>query len=64
MTISGINIKDIGEYITVNVKLSGDDNSYSVKYNPLNYCYSVVNSDSPDSLKNVVKALYLFYTAL
>ena len=56
--IRGIQAKNIGDMITLNV------NGVTVEYSPLNYCRNVLeNGNQPDSLKNVVKALYLYWQA-
>lgn len=58
--ISGIRAKDLHKSVSVTVN---DGTEATVTYNPLTYCYNVLaNPDQyPESLCNVVKALYLYH---
>lgn len=57
--ITNIAAQHLDDDVTVNVSVADDNNTYSVKYSPLNYCYTVLNSnDTDESLRNVVRALY------
>lgn len=56
--IRGIKAKHISDVFTLNV------NGKAVKYSPLNYCKNVLADNTQDeNLKNVVKALYLYWKA-
>ena len=56
--IRGIKAKNIGDVFTLNV--SGAE----VKYSPLNYCKNkLADSGTAENLRNVLKALYLYYEA-
>ena len=59
--IRGINAADLGDDITLKVKI--DDNDYTVRYNPLTYCYNVLNGNYADGLKDVCRAIYVYYNA-
>lgn len=57
--IGGIKSGDIGKSITLTVNRTG-----SVSYSPLNYCKKVIEDETQDvKLKNVVKALWLYWEA-
>ena len=56
--ITGISADKLGTAQSIAV------DGYNVSYSPLSYAYAVLNSDSADeSLKNLVKALYLYEQA-
>ena len=56
--ITGISADKLGTAQSVTV------DGYTVSYSPLSYAYAVLKSDSTDeSLKNLVKALYLYEQA-
>ena len=55
--VRGIAANDLGKSITVSV-----NDTYSVTYCPMNYCYTALNGGTTDEdLKNVCRALYLYY---
>ena len=57
--IRGIQAAHIGDNFTL--KINGTD---AVTYSPLNYCKKVIEDDTRDvNLKNVAKALYLYWQA-
>ena len=64
VTITGIAAQYLDSDVTVNVALEGDDNAYSVKYSPMNYCYNVLARETTatrtEALKNVMRAFYLY----
>lgn len=56
----GISILNLGE----SHMLVSDDDGYTVTVNPLAYINTVLKrDDSSDSLKNLMRALYLYYEA-
>ncbi|MBR6960601.1 MAG: hypothetical protein IKH76_09015, partial [Clostridiales bacterium] len=57
--IRNINIRDLGENLEVIVS-SGDDTG-SITYSPLTYCYNVLDGDYDTKLQNVCRALYAYY---
>lgn len=62
LRISGIASKEIGSDFTVTVTVG--ENSGTLTYNPLNYCYDVLNNSSNGiSWQNSVKALYKYWQA-
>ena len=62
LRISGIASKEIGSDFTVTVTIG--ENSGTLTYNPLNYCYDVLNNSSNGiSWQNSVKALYKYWQA-
>ena len=64
VTITGIAAQYLDSDVTVNVALEGDDNAYSVKYSPMNYCYNVLARETTatrtEALKDVMRAFYLY----
>ena len=61
--IRGIKAKDIGRSLTLTVSTSDSGSEGSVTYSILNYCHNAYYGDYPDKLKDVAKALYLYYLA-
>ena len=60
--IKAIAAQDLDEKFTVTI--THGEESYSVEYAPMTYCYNVLNSESAKaSLKDVVTALYLYNQA-
>ncbi len=59
--IRGIMANEIGDSITL--KVNDGSGEYTVTYNPLTYCYNVLNGNYDAKLQNVCKALYLYYMA-
>jgi hypothetical protein len=60
--ITGIVAKALGDNVTVTI--NDGTETYDVSYNPMAYCYNVLNSDSTsEDLKDVAKAMYLYYLA-
>ncbi|MBQ7521657.1 MAG: hypothetical protein IJU14_02120, partial [Clostridia bacterium] len=58
--INGIPAKELGNDFTVTV--TAKENSGTVLYSPLNYCYNVLNDSANDTnWQNVVKALYKYW---
>ena len=53
--VRGIKAKDLGNSIELEWK------DGLVKYSPMNYCYNVVSGNYDENLKNVCKALYLYW---
>ena len=64
VTITGIAAQYLDSDVTVNIALEGDDNAYSVKYSPMNYCYNVLARETTatrtEALKDVMRAFYLY----
>lgn len=57
--IIGINSKELQNDFIMTV--TAGENSGTVTYSPMNYCYNVLNDDTQsDALQNVCKALYLY----
>jgi len=52
--ITGIKANELSSDYTLNV------GSGSVRFSPMNYCKAVLSGDYSDSLKNIVKALYVY----
>ena len=60
--IRGVKSDEIGDDFTLTVS-DGTTNG-SVTYSPMTYCYNVISRGINDAkLKNVVKSLYLYWTA-
>jgi len=59
--IKGIMANEIGNSITL--KVNDGSGEYTVTYNPMTYCYNVLNGNYNGKLQNVCKALYLYYMA-
>ena len=58
--INGIPAKEIGNDFTVTV--TAGENSGTVIYSPLNYCYNVLNDNqNSEKFQNAVKALYKYW---
>ncbi len=58
--INGIPAKEIGNDFTVTV--TSEENSGTVIYSPLNYCYNVLNDNqNSEKFQNAVKALYKYW---
>ena len=60
VTITNIAAQHLDEDVIVNVSVADDNGNYSVKYSPMNYCYSVLSNDRTDELKNVMRAFWLY----
>ena len=60
--VTNISAKDLDEAVTITI--SDGTNSAEVVYNPMTYCYNVLNAGTfEESFVNVVKALYLYNQA-
>lgn len=59
--IRGIPAKELQDNFTLTVKAG--EATYTVTYSPMNYCYDALNGETSNTLKNVVKALYLYSEA-
>ena len=61
--ISGIKTADLGKMIEMKIQSKSDENVvYTINYSPMCYAYSMSNNESADnSIKYLVKALYLYY---
>ena len=62
--IRGIRADELIDVFTLVISTPNDDSAGFVRYSPINYCCSVLESDSTSTpLKLVVKALYRYYQA-
>lgn len=59
--IRNIHVKNLTSDFTVTV--SAGNSRRTVTFSPMNYCYNVLNSEQPETLQNVCKALYLYAVA-
>ena len=59
--IRNIAAMELQDAYTVSFKINGT--AHSITYSPMNYCYKVLNGDSDNQLKKVVKALYQYSQA-
>ena len=64
VTITNIAAQDLDDDTTVYISVADDDESYSVQYSPMNYCYNVLSKETTetrtDSLKDVMRAFYIY----
>ena len=61
--LRGISVKDVDRIMILSINIT-EPNDYTAHYTPLYYCKKVVESDTTsDELKNVCKALYLYWRA-
>lgn len=58
--VTGITAKELRDNFTLTV--SAGNNSGTVSYSPMNYCYNVLNDNYTPAHQDVVKALYVFWT--
>ncbi|MBP5416029.1 MAG: InlB B-repeat-containing protein [Clostridiales bacterium] len=60
--IRGINAVDLNTPMELTVTVNGEE--YKVTYNPMTYCYNVLQDDSYEpEVQNICRALYLFHQA-
>ena len=59
--IRGISAKDLGESFELKITCGTEEGM--VSYSVMNYCSKVLEGNYSDDLKNVVKSIYLYYTA-
>ncbi|SCW62040.1 hypothetical protein SAMN02910456_02207 [Ruminococcaceae bacterium YRB3002] len=57
--IRGIKASELGKTFTLTVTVGGTD--YTVNYGPMIYCHNVLNGDYETDLKNMCKALYIYW---
>lgn len=61
--VPNISVRQLGTAYTLSICDTSGAEVYSVDYSALTYAYNMIKNSKDDSLKNVVKALYLYYNA-
>lgn len=64
VSVNNIAAQNLDNIFEIKLQIDGDDAVYSVSYSPMNYCYNVLSKQTTetrtDTLKNLVRALYLY----